>query len=759
MSKICYISYSVAIALSALPFLTNAETNIHPTEVGQSCKIASAAAIETPEVSTQANQIAIIADKTLIERNKLADFAGNVRLVNRQQKIAADQLSFNRENNRLSAQGHIQYQNPNIHVSADNLSAGGEQNYTHMENAAYQLSKTNGHGHAEQLTIAKSGTLTLADASFTTCPQVTPDWQLKAGEIRISTKENWGEAYNAQLRFFDVPVLYIPYFTFPVTNERKSGFLYPKIGSSNRVGVDIQTPFYWNIAPNMDATITPRYMSKHGMALNNEFRYLAGQQNGQIDLEYLASDSDNNGDERYLARLQHVGTFSDNFRAYIDYTTLSDDAYLVDIGTEHYRPNDAYVYQVGELAYFGDDWQATMKLQDFEVLGNHIQSYRTVPQIEFSNQQALGFYDAQFELYSELSRFETPNMTLPEAERYHVEAGIKLPISRPAWFINSELKLLHTYFHQSRLQADSNYQQNVTRTLPKVRIHGGLNLWRPFDYWASGYTQTIEPQVQYLYIPEKDQSQIGLYDTAPLQDDYNGLFRDKRFSGLDRIAQANQLTWGVTSRILDTSNQEVMRLSLGKIIYFNNSNIAVDQSKGIAADQSALAADLFVRFNDKWQLSSDIQYSTDAKFTNKSQLSVDYRYNQDDIFQLSHRYSRDVSGAPIEQASALGSTRLNQNWQMVARLTQDLHNKRNLESYLGFQYESCCWALRFAYHRSIDTNLDATNLINQTDSKFNNGVMLQFVIKGLNAKQSSLSIEDMFNSSIFGYKRPYFLTH
>jgi LPS-assembly protein len=425
---------------------------------------------------------------------------------------------------------------------------------------------------------------------------------------------------------------------------------------------------------------------------------------------------------------------------------------------------------VSELSYFGEQWQTTLKLQDFEILGKHTPSYKTLPHIEFSAQQPLNFLSGQLELYSEVSRFIASEKDRVEANRYHVEAGITLPISKPAWFVNSEVKLLHTYYQQDNIGTNTDLDETVQRTLPKIRIHGGINFDREMTAFGSSYRHTLEPQLQYLYIPEKDQSNISLYDTTRLQEDYNGLFRDRQFSGLDRIAAANHYTWGITSRILDKSNLEVFRFSVGRIHYLSDSNINDDKSSAVLGtnnftnQESSVAADVFFRLNHQWQLSGDIQYNTLESFTSKGQINLDYQFNKFNTLQLNHRYARDVSddilgntSDDIEQVSVLTSLAIDTNWTFVGRLTQDLKQKRSLETYAGFQYESCCWGIRIAYHRHINSNVDDTGIENRDE--FDNGFMLEFFFKGLNGKQSPIGTQEMFNDSIFGYKRPYYLNN
>jgi len=715
------------------------------------------------------NSIRISSLRASIEQDQIAEFNGSVILVDKDQKIIADQLSFNRLKMQIKAIGNIHYQGKQINIFANTLSASKTERFTEMTSAAYQLDGNPGHGKAAKLSINGDGQLSLEDSTFTTCLQEVPDWQIKASEINLSASGDFGEAYNAQFRVLDVPILYVPYFSFPISKKRLTGFLYPELSTSTNSGIEFTAPFYWNIAENYDATITPHYMSKRGLQIQTEFRYLMDEQSGKVDIEYLNNDKEikANNDPRYLARFQHVGTFSEDFRAYIDYTTISDDNYLVDIGSKQYNSNDAYLYQTGELAYFSDQWQSTIKLQDFEVLGDHQPSYQTLPHIEFSAQQPLNFLSGQFEVYSEVTSFQASEADQVEANRYHVEAGFIFPIARPAWFLNSEVKLMHTYYQQDNIAQGSDLEETVERTLPKVRIHGGINFDREILAFGQSYRHTLEPQLQYLYVPEEDQSNIGLYDTTILQDDFHGIFRDTSYSGLDRIAAANQYTWGITSRLLNKENLEIIRVSLGRIQYLGNENtdlandvVLTDNAtinNGIKDKQSSVAADLFYRINHQWQVSADIQYNTLEDFTNKGQVNIDYQINKYNLVQLNHRYTRNVSGDSLEQVSLLTSFAINENWAFVGRLTQDLQQDRSLESYAGFQYESCCWAVRIAYHRHINSNLDPDSFASEGREEFDTGMMIKFIIKGLDGKQSAIGTQEMFDDSIFGYKRPYYL--
>jgi LPS-assembly protein len=753
---VCLISFTFGSKAQNTAISTEINTNL-----ASQCPIPFYANI-ADETGKQANEnFTIISTTSTIKKGQYANFTGGVTLLNQDKSVIADQLTVNRDTATVDANGDIHFQNKGIDIFADSLNINQLQQTTSLNAASYQLNGSAGHGNATKININGNGkTLSFIDSSFTTCYDAVPDWQMRASEITISSDKKSLEAYHARFSLFDIPILYIPYLTMPLSNDRMSGFLYPTISTSNNSGLEVEAPYYINIAENMDATITPRYMSQRGTQLITQFRYLQDLQSGQIDVEYLDKDIKliNSDNARYLARLQHIGTFSERFRAHVDYTAISDDNYLVDLGSNQFSANDAYLYQIGELAYFADNWQTTIKMQDFELLGNHQLSYKTLPQIEFSLQQSLANFNGIFDFYSEFSSFDTTDKTKPTAQRYHVEAGLLYPIVTPAWFLNSEFKILQTNYSQKNIRSGSLLEKNISRTLPKIRLHGGVNFDRNLSLFNQGYNQTLEPQLQYLYIPDKEQKNIGIYDTTSLQDDYNGLFRDRRFSGIDRIAQANQVSWGITSRLLTADNTEVLRLSLGRIVYLNESTFD-DSDQEALVDKSAFAADIFVHINRQWQFSSDIQYNSDLGVTNKSQTSFDYLFSNNQTIQLNHRYARDVSGESLEQISLTTNIKIAQRWQIVGRFSQDLQGKRSIESYAGLEYSSCCWGIRFTYHRNINSTIDDTGNINENRDAFDSSFNIQFVYNGINSNKSSNSVGDMFNSSIFGYKRPYFLNN
>lgn len=326
--------------------------------------------------------------------------------------------------------------------------------------------------------------------------------------------------------------------------------------------------------------------------------------------------------------------------------------------------------------------------------------------------------------------------------------------------LSSELSLLQTHYQQTYAESAQALDDSPSRTLPKFRFHSLINFERPSTLLGKNGLQTFEPQLQYLYIPDKFQDDIGLFDSTRLQDDYYGLFRDNRFSGLDRIGDANQITLGATTRFFDQHNNEVFHLSLGQILYFdrNRQSFTANDSR-IGNSKSELAAEVFMRWSKRWDLNGNVQYDDDAGQISQSHLSLNYRANKYTLAQLNHRYTRSVSGNKIEQVGIMTGFELADQWQFVAGYQRDLTNHRSIDSYFGLQYESCCWAIRLVSNRHINTNLaQLAQTSSGLPSSFDSGISLSFTIKGINGSHG-FDISEMFREGIFGKRRRYFLNN
>ena len=716
------------------------------------------------------NNLRIFSGKVRLNDNQSAVFSDGVELTHRDTLLSAPSATFSKAEQHMFADGGISYYSPQLKVSSSSFSARVNDNNATMTDADYRFISQAGRGYAKEMQ-ASSEQVTLKEASFTTCPDGDNGWALEAEDIQLNADDGWGEAWNSVVKIKGVPVLYLPYMTFPVSNQRKSGLLIPKFGSSQKLGVDLQLPYYLNLADNYDATITPRYMSERGTQLKTEFRYLTAQDSGKLQLEFLPEDQDKPAGfgSRYLSHVEHRSDFADNWRAQVDFTDVSDDGYLSELGSDFNNQSDTQLNRQASLSYFGADVRSDIRLQGFEILGNYADtySYAALPQWDLQSARPLQLpAGVEFSWHSQYSHFANDNAPIKQADRLHLEPTLRLPYVTPAYELQFETGLMSTFYQQKRRTDLTTLPpelalvaEDTERHLPKVQLNGKLNFERDARWFGQSSLQTLEPQIQYLYIPYRDQSQIWQYDTARLQDDYYGLFRQNRFSGLDRINDANQLTLGATTRIYDEFDTERFRFSLGQILFLatpDGKNL--DNNQPIAATESIFAAESVLHFQQRWFLNNGVQYDSKTKRVIKSNVSLDYRADDKNLLQLNHRYSRYVSGNEIEQLGALGTMPLNNQWQLVGSYYRDLHNDRMIEANVGLQYESCCWAVRLIARRQIETNLDLP--INNINSPFklDSGIALQFVLKGF-GDSAGFNVSDMLSTGVFGYRRPYLLNN
>ncbi len=417
---------------------------------------------------------------------------------------------------------------------------------------------------------------------------------------------------------------------------------------------------------------------------------------------------------------------ADDWLLNVDFNGLSDDNYLVDLGSDYYSRADTHLYRSVGLSYYSQNLSVNMQIKDFEVLGNTADSYRAVPEIKINYNKALGEY-LEFNLDSEVAHFDNTLDTAPTATRFHVAPTLAVPL-RAAWGeLVAETTLFQTVYQQDNVEG-TNLKEDVERTLGQARLYGALYFERDTSWFSDDMSMTLEPKVQYLYTSYEDQTAIGFYDSTPLLTDVEGLFRGQEFTGLDR---------------------EQFVLSVGQIFYLeDNKVIAATKNQ----DRSALAAEVDWRFNKNWFFHSDVQVTTDTDKVDLSSVGIEYRQDDARFIQLSHRYVRDLSGETIDQIGISASWPISENWQWVGRTYRDLERNRSVETYAGIQYESCCWAVRLVAQRSLNNRYNASG--EQTTDDFDSGISLQFIFKGIGSSGTQRS---MLQDGMFGYRQPYSL--
>lgn len=704
-------------------------------------------AFDTTQLS-QGREIIVRSDNAQMIEDTTAQFDGNVTITSSQAIITADTANIAQSGRKVVASGDVEYIDETLRVLSQGVELNNSLKLLQMEESDYEIKELSGRGTAQLLSISGERGLLLESVTFTTCPRGGEDWQIKASEISISKDNPFGRAYNTRFYVGGVPVFYLPYFAFPVTAERQTGLLFPKIGSSQSVGIEYEQPFYWNIAPNYDATISPRWMTERGLQLKTEFRYLNQGSRGELQLEYLPSDLDlEDNSERYFYRYTHQGAIGNDWNLNVDFSGLSDDNYIVDLGSDYYNRADTHLQRQVGLSYYSEKLDFNLQFRDFDIIGDHPDVYRALPEMKLDYHSDISQY-FEFSVNSELAYFQNSSDALPDAVRLHIEPSIRVPYQRAWGELLAEVSLLNTYYAQD-VDENSALADETLRTLGQARLYGSLIFEKPQTLFNNNYTLTVEPKAQYLFTSYENQTDIGLYDTTFLLTNFGNLFRGQDFTGLDRINENNKVTLGMTSRLIDSANREQMVFSFGQIFYLANAKLLDGTRDG---NRSALAAELDWQVNQRWFLHSDIQIETQTDRVQRSSFATEYRIQENKLIQLNHRYIRDLSGEKIDQVGISASWPMGKNWHWVARWYRDTERSRTTESFFGLQYESCCWALRMTAQRHLSNRFDDAGIRTQND--FDSGIALQFVFKGIGSPKDATS---MLEQGMFGYRQPYVL--
>ena len=735
---ISFLMSVVALGLLLLP-------RSHANEAPKICR-APLVTFKSDQL-TDEGQIRVSSERAELISDQRASFTGKVKVLSDSSIITANSATVLNSGETLIAEGQVSYQDAFLSVASENLNVNSSNRSLDMNDTQYELTTFGGRGEAESINIKSREGVRLQEVSFTTCPLNNPDWQLKASDISFKRGATVGEARHTRFYIKDVPIFYLPYFAFPVGTQRQSGLLSPNITSSSQAGIDIQQPVYWNIAPNYDLTVTPRLMSLRGLQLKTEFRYLTQQSAGTINIDYLPEDNDlESRDSRYFHRFYHQQKLSEKWFLNADINGLSDSNYIIDLGSDFYNRADTHVNRTFGFDYLGNYLNASFYLRDFDIIGENISSYRTLPEITLDAIIPV-VQHLEVELNSEFAYFDNADDTAPKALRLHVAPTVRLPVIRHWGEVSAEATVFNTLYHQTNLATSPELEEDVNRTIGQGRLYGTIYFEREGSWLGENSSMTFEPKFQYLYTSFSDQSNIALYDSTLLFTDVNGLFRGREFTGLDRISDNNQITLGATTRVIDSANREQFVFSLGQIFYFERSRVADFRGED---NRAALAAEIDWKLNRRWLLHGDTLVSSNSQKVDRSSVTLGYYLNTNKLIQLTHRYVRNLSNETIDQLGLSISWPIAKNWQWVGRVYRDIERNRSVETYSGLEYESCCWAIRVIAQRSLTNRFDNSGA--QSLDEYDSGISMQFSFKGIGTGSSR---RQLLEDGIFGYRQPY----
>ncbi|VFP84542.1 LPS-assembly protein LptD [Candidatus Erwinia haradaeae] len=714
-----------------------------------------------------------------------AIFSGHVEIQQGRRHFTSKHIQLNRRvlqgdqnpTHTIVASGNVCYDDHQIILNGLRAWSNLNTKDTNIWHSNYQMVDRQGRGVATQIKLRNNNRYTiLENGTFTSCPMGQDSWMLKGSQIIYDRHEQLTKIWNARFQLGVVPVFYSPYLNIPVGNKRRSGLLMPHAYYNKISGAQFLFPYYWNILPEVDATLVAHYISRRGMQWQNELRYLTGGK-GLVEVDYLHSDRfyrDNHkhvahSSTRWLVHWEHAGIYSEHWRFNSDYTKVSDPYYFTDLQSAYGTTSDDYSTQKFVLGYRDRNWGLVLSTKRFQMLSLKDQKdiYYSEPQMDF-NYHYRNFKPLEAYLYAQAVRFTNMDARMPNAIRLHMEPVIKYSLENKWNTLQGAAKLLMTHYEQHNIQY---YNKQVGpipqlkgsfhRILPQLTFDGRMLFSRDIS-WLPGYRQTLEPRAQYLYIPYRNQSWIRTYDSALLGRDYDGLFREKTYSGLDRITSANQAATGITMRILNAKMLEKFKISIGQIYLFNSERSILGRANDNTKGSLVLAGDSYWRMSDRIILHAGMQYDVHIDSITQGNTILEWRYHTSHMIQCSYRYtSADYMKKTLEEGSneyqyRQGISQVGaiatwpiinacNTWSVVGAFYYDLKNKMIADQLVGMQYSSCCYAVRFGYERKV-------NGWEQNQSKYDNQISFNIELRGLSPGHD-LDMNQMLRQGMMPYRK------
>ena len=674
----------------------------------------------------------ILAEQMSQNNNDLVRFSGQVEFNRAGQKIQADELIIDNLAEQLHANGRVMFEDANFRLQTEALTLDQKDQSARFDAAEFELPGQHARGTAGAIIKIDESRSQFHDILYTSCDPDDRDWHLTASQLNIDEDSGRGTAKNATLYFQDIPFLYLPYIMFPIDDRRMSGMLTPLISYSNTRGSSLAVPIYWNIAPNTDATITPAWYSKRGLQWNSENRYLSRNHEGQVDLSYL--DDDLSDSTRRLKKWQHRANLGLGIKANFLLQEVSDESYFSDFESLTSERDDIdYLERHITFSHSSESWQTNLRWQDYQTIDQSIaipdQPYHRLPRLTLNSLFKPLDNGLRFGLRNEWVEFDRENSVT--GSRLHIAPSIAWSKANSWYFFKPKLQYALTEY---RLDNNGPSDNSISRSIPTLSLDTGLIFERVFISKRC-LIQTLEPRLFYLNTPFEDQSIIPDFDTALLSESYNNLFKTNRFSGFDRIGDADQVTLGISSRIISTnSGAELFNIALGQIHYRQDRQVSLDNTTDFSP-KSNLIAQISMTHSENWKITSKLVRQPQNKKLSEKNLSINYQ---------KHGFAANIeyffTDQVLEQSLLSAAYPLNDRWTIVAKYHQSELFDEPVENLFGLSYESCCWGFKILASQTSDDDFIETD---QT-------IYFELTFKGLS--QVGRDIDAELTNSIPGYQ-------
>ena len=661
--------------------------------------------------------------------------------------IKADKAEYRIIQDEVEATGHVWMKRLQDRYTGDKVMMNMDTGKGFVDNPTYLFGRNGGRGKADRIDFLSDDQALVTDGTYSTCEALDPDWYVKASTLDLDSGRDVGTMRSGVVYFKGVPILGAPLMSFPLSGERKSGVLPPTIGFTSTGGAEVTVPYYFNIAPNRDLTVYPRYIARRGLLLGLDGRYLGENYSGETQIEGIEDRV--TGTSRYSISTMHTQKLTPELVFSWNINKASDDDYPSDFSHSVTASSQRLLTRDVSLAYTGDYWNATARATKYQLLqdvNSPIQKpYDRVPQLTLNayRQDVAGF-DLNFA--AEATRFEntytigsTVGSQMVGGDRAYVTPSISYPIIGAGYFITPKASLDATTYRLNNVAVGA--PTEINRVVPTYSLDSGLTFERQENIFGRNMTQTMEPRLFYVRTPYRDQSQIPNFDSGLADFNFAQIFSENRFVGHDRISDSNQITTALTSRFIEENGLERLRVAVAQRFYMSDPKVTLDTTDGTLATLVGSKSDLLMslggQLSSKWSLDNTVQYSETLKQMVRANYGVRWQPAPKQVLNLAYRIDR--TNGLLKQIDVSGQWPMSQRWYAVSRINYSIPDKTVAEGLLGMEYKADCWVLRVVGQR-----------IPTSSSKASTSFFVQLELNGLSRIGSNPL--DALSSSIPGYQ-------
>lgn len=721
--------------------------------------------------------------------NEVGSYSGNVKMSRADQQASSNTANYDSVSEVLDLHGNVYYRENELALASQTATLELASDQAKLRDVQF-ITPTPLRGRAKTVYRDNKTLSRYQDVAYTSCKPGNQDWIVHASELKLNKTAGRGSAKNTWIEFKGTPVFYSPYLSFPIDNRRLSGFLAPVFGSTQNSGFNLSAPYYWNIAPNYDATLNPRYLTKRGVVLAGKFRYLTEMTKGTTSVEFMPDDNITNK-PRYQGSVKNKTDFTDKIKSNVDINYVSDKKYFAELGNALSFPNYSYLRSDADIRYQEKGISFVTRAENYQAINATIPDrslpYRRLPQINLDLNHSFKFMPLRTGIENEFVYFQ--HNSLVTSQRFNTKPSFSIPLQTTSAYLTPKVSFQYSqYFLNS---GDPGTPDSTARTLPFLSTDSGLFFEKDVKIADHGFLHTLEPRLFYLYVPYTNQRSIPLFDTAQYDFSYNSMFRENSFSGADRIQNANQVTAALTTRLIDPkSGRESLKLSVGEIFYFQDRNVTLPiqfldsrETNGIRVLESAvetnrfspLVAELSSEMTDHISATSSLQWDPHVNEVVRGQATLHYVREPDEIFNVGYVYRKNhfientlnsnnipfndplrsnVRSDDIIQSDVSFRWPIYDNWYALGRWQYSLLYNTTQEGFFGVEKENCCWRFRIIGRHYINNINNINNTINNNravEGTSQNGIFFQVELKGLTGIGEKL--DTFFEKNLYGYRK------